>query len=160
MGSRWRVLKYPNLIRLVAAAPGGRGQRLEWPHTTYHRTVRSAWKAIVQYGILVGGGSKSVRAKAHEYMSEYHTSDDRYQSGQRRQNLIELEIDIRSAIADGLICFRTEAGSIMTAMDVPPKYIVSITDTDERRVLWHKDLEAPSRRQEGYPASRCRPGAL
>ena len=121
----------------------------QWPETTFHRTTRGAWKSILQYGVLVGGGSRSKLAKAHIYMSEYRTADDRYQTGQRRQNPIEIEIDLKRAISDGFICFRTTAKSVLSAMPLKPEYLLSITDTDEGRILWHKNLAEPQQAARG-----------
>ena len=70
------------------------------------------------------------RAKAHLYMSEYQTQDDRYQAGQRRQNPIEIEIDLAAALHDGYIAFRTRAGAIL-----------SVFDMHTNTVLWHRDLQ-------------------
>ena len=122
---------------------------LRWPETTFHRTTRGAWKSILQYGVLVGGGSRSKLAKAHIYMSEYRTADDRYQTGQRRQNPTEIEIDLRKAILDGFIYFRTTAKSILAATSLKPEYLLSITDTDEGRILWHKNLAEPQQPARG-----------
>ena len=85
-------------------------------------------------------GSTDKRAKAHLYMSEYQTQDDRYQAGQRRQHPIEIEVDLGAALADGYVAFRTRAGAMLSAHDMPKKYLISATDTNRNAVLWHRDL--------------------
>ena len=61
----------------------------------------------------------------------------------------EIEIDLKKAIRDGFICFRTTAKSILAAMSLKPEYLLSITDTDEGRILWHKNLAAPQQPARG-----------
>ena len=85
----------------------------KWPKTGFHRATSGAWKALRKWGILIRAKSKS---------------------GQRRQNPIEVEVDVRGAIINGVICFKTIAGcrlNLEPYMNIPPEYIISIENTDE-----------------------------
>ena len=142
-------------LEFNAAAFGGKPKvqdLSEIPEIVYHRTTHSAVSNILKNGLLVAGGKRRDSGKAHIYLSDKRVEDAEYQSGLRRKCAIQLKIDFRQAVKDGLIAFRTRSEGILTDQTISNVYIIAAEDTEKEKVLWTRSV-AKEKSQE-MPAIR------
>ena len=102
----------------------------ETPSVIYHRTTKSNWKSILDGGLIAGGGDRVSSGRAHNYFSDKKVTDHAYVSGVRAQRPIELRIAMKEAVAAGLGFIKTASNGILTKDTVPPRFILSVEDTE------------------------------
>ena len=124
----------------------------EIPQIVYHRATHSAVSNILKNGLLVAGGKRRDSGKAHIYLSDKRVEDAEYQSGLRRKCAIQLKIDFRQAVKDGLIAFRTRSEGILTDQTISNVYIIAAEDTEKEKVLWTRS--PPKQKSHKMPAIR------
>ena len=96
------------------------------PAMAFHRTFHAAIKGIQQDGLLVGGGARRNSGRAHIYLARTQIRQNEVVPGNRRLNPLEVVVALREAVADGLICFTTKAGAILSPYNISSAYIVHI----------------------------------
>ena len=129
------------------------------PAMAFHRTFHAAIKGIQQDGLLVGGGARRNSGRAHIYLARHQIRQNEVVPGNRRLNPIEVVVALREAVADGLICFTTKAGAILSPYNISSAYIVHIRDTEKDIILWSRSNatkvipKAPPASREGVPTT-------
>ena len=108
----------------------------ETPGVIYHRTTRGSWKGILQDGFIPGGGDRISSGRAHNYFADKQVGDKEYVSGVRAQRPIEIRVAMREAVTAGLVFIRTTSDGILTKDVVPPQFILSIEDVDNKSNLY------------------------
>ena len=125
----------------------------------FHRTFHAAIKGIQQDGLLVGGGARRNSGRAHIYLARTQIRQNEVVPGNRRLNPIEVVVALREAVADGLICFSTKAGAILSPYNISSAYIIHIRDTEKDIILWSRSnatkviRRAPAASREGVPTT-------
>ena len=108
----------------------------ETPGVIYHRTTRGNWKGILQEGFVPGGGDRVSSGRAHNYFSDKKVGEKDFISGVRAQRPIEIRVAMREAVASGLVFIRTTSDGILTKDVIPPQFILSIEDTENKTNLY------------------------
>ena len=107
----------------------------EVPNVAYHHAQQSHWKSIAKSGLIPGGGDSVNSGRAHIYMSEVRYGEEGYRSGLRGKCPIEIKIALSQAVKGGIMIAKTKMDGLITSERVPSAYIVSIYDTEKKRML-------------------------
>eukprot|EP00435_Cladocopium_sp_Y103_P041234 s3220_g11.t1 len=76
-----------------------------------------------------------------------------YKSGLRAGAPIEIRVAMREAVQGGVVFFRTASDGILTKDEIDPKFIISIEDTVNKKMLFQrKDVEQATAKSSGEGA--------
>ena len=95
-----------------------------------------AGKGFYKMVFIPGGGDRISSGRAHNYFADKQVGDKEYVSGVRAQRPIEIRVAMREAVTAGVVFIRTTSDGILTKDVVPPQFILSIEDVDNKSNLY------------------------
>ena len=97
--------------------------------------------AIIEQGLLPGGGPEIDSGKAQVYCSDKPLEDITYKAGVRANAPFEVIVDANAKIAMFLGClfFRTTSDGILTEQKVHHRAVLGVRDTVKDETVWSAD---------------------
>ena len=99
------------------------------PPRIYHRTSKSAAMEIIRHGLIPGGVGVCTSGRKHSYLSPYQVADQKYKSGVRANQPIEIAVDTELALRSGVDLTLTSSEAVTTPDHIPNSCILWVKDT-------------------------------